>query len=117
MVQLLVRKWDPALSRDVLAHWLDLMNSQGWIAREQILGEEARARVPTEFMVQDPHAANPPTLFLVLADMARGLQAGGDGVGVYHSSVLQADADFLRAGTPCFGLSFSSWKVNEMQRA
>ncbi|KAK9836881.1 hypothetical protein WJX74_010329 [Apatococcus lobatus] len=48
--QLLVRKWDPAISRDVLAHWLDLVNSQGWIAREQILGEEARARVPAEFM-------------------------------------------------------------------
>jgi len=32
------------MNRDVLGHWFDLMNSQGWIAREQILGEEARAR-------------------------------------------------------------------------
>jgi len=42
--QLLVRAWNPALSRDVFAHWLDLMTAGGWIAREQILGDEARAR-------------------------------------------------------------------------
>ena len=42
--QLLVRRWAPALSREALAHWLDLMAADGWIAREQILGEEARAR-------------------------------------------------------------------------
>lgn len=38
------RQWSQPLSREVLAHWFDLMNAQGWIAREQILGEEARAR-------------------------------------------------------------------------
>ncbi|KAK9863279.1 hypothetical protein WJX84_010392 [Apatococcus fuscideae] len=98
--QLLVHKWDPAISRDVLAHWLDLINSQGWIAREQILGQEARARVPEEFMVQNPDAANPPTLFLVLADMARGLQAAAEGSSSRSKEVLQADADFLRAAWP-----------------
>ena len=36
MLQLLISKWDPAMSRDMLAHWLDLMNKQGWIAREQV---------------------------------------------------------------------------------
>ena len=25
------------MSRDALAHWLDLMNKQGWIAREQVM--------------------------------------------------------------------------------
>ena len=34
--------------------------------REQILGEEARAKVPSEFVVQNNHNANPPTLFLPL---------------------------------------------------
>ncbi|KAK9823782.1 hypothetical protein WJX72_005454 [[Myrmecia] bisecta] len=68
--QLLVRKWDRRLSRDILAHWLDLMNSHGWIAREQILGAEARSRVPADFVVQRPDSANPPTLFLPLSDMA-----------------------------------------------
>ena len=42
--QLLVRRWDTEMARDQLAHWLDLMNWEGWIPREQILGEEARAR-------------------------------------------------------------------------
>ena len=36
MLQLLISRWDPAMSRDMLAHWLDLMNKQGWIAREQV---------------------------------------------------------------------------------
>ncbi len=36
VLQLLLSKWDPAMSRDMLAHWLDLMNKQGWIAREQV---------------------------------------------------------------------------------
>ena len=50
--QLLIRRWDGLLSRDMLAHWLDLMNSEGWIPREQILGAEARARVPDPFILQ-----------------------------------------------------------------
>ncbi len=37
----------------------------------QILGEEARSRVPADFLVQSPDVANPPTLFLPLADMAQ----------------------------------------------
>lgn len=42
------------------------MDEDGWIAREQILGLEARSKVPAEFQVQYPHYANPPTLFLIL---------------------------------------------------
>lgn len=38
--------------------------------REQILGKEARARVPAEFVVQHPTHANPPSLFLPLLVMA-----------------------------------------------
>lgn len=41
------------------------MDEDGWIGREQILGPEARSKVPVEFQVQYPHYANPPTLFLV----------------------------------------------------
>eukprot|EP00899_Mesostigma_viride_P027617 jgi/Mesvir1/803/Mv17396-RA.1 len=68
--QLLVGRWDPALRRDVLAHWLDLMNVNGWIPREQILGAEAARKVPAEFVVQSSGHANPPTLFLPLMAMA-----------------------------------------------
>ena len=41
---LLISKWNPEISADIMAHWLDLMNSEGWIPREQILGPEARGK-------------------------------------------------------------------------
>ena len=61
-----VMEWDLDLSVSVLQSWLRLMDADGWIAREQILGPEARSRVPEEFQVQYPHYANPPTLLLLL---------------------------------------------------
>ena len=45
---LLVSKWNPEISADILAHWMDLINVEGWIPREQILGLEARAKVRSE---------------------------------------------------------------------
>ena len=45
------------------------MNVEGWIPREQILGSEARARVPDEFVVQKNNQGNPPTLLLTLDAM------------------------------------------------
>jgi mannosyl-oligosaccharide glucosidase len=54
------------LALEVVKSWFALMDADGWIAREQILGPEARSKVPTEFQVQYPHYANPPTLYLVL---------------------------------------------------
>ena len=63
---LLISQWDPEISKDIISHWLDLLNSEGWIPREQILGDEAMARVPAEFVVQRNENANPPTLFLPL---------------------------------------------------
>lgn len=68
--QLLIQQWDLLASCDVLAHWLDLMNEDGWIPREQILGSEARSRVPAEFVSQHPTHANPPTLFLPFMRLA-----------------------------------------------
>jgi len=43
------------------------MDETGWIAREQILGDQARSKVPKEFQIQYPHYANPPTLFFILS--------------------------------------------------
>ena len=50
----------------IVKSWFNLMDEDGWIAREQILGDEARSKVPAEFRIQYPHYANPPTLFIVL---------------------------------------------------
>jgi mannosyl-oligosaccharide glucosidase len=66
---LLVNKWNPEISVDIISHWLDLMNTEGWIPREQILGEEALSRVPEEFVVQKNDVANPPTLIMALYDL------------------------------------------------
>ena len=41
----------------------------GWIPREQILGDEARTKVPAEFVVQHNKKANPPALFLPIKAM------------------------------------------------
>ena len=62
--QLMVQKWDPSITKQVIAHWLDLLNYYGWIPREQILGVEARRKVPDQFVVQQNTNANPPTFFL-----------------------------------------------------
>ncbi|KAJ7242412.1 hypothetical protein O6H91_Y435700 [Diphasiastrum complanatum] len=64
--QLIISRWDRNISRDIIGNWLDLMNEDGWIPREQILGAEARSKVPEEFILQRTDNANPPTLFLSL---------------------------------------------------
>ncbi len=69
--QLMISQWDQSISRDVIAHWLDLLNADGWIPREQILGDEARKKVPKEFVVQHGENANPPTLFLAIQSILK----------------------------------------------
>ena len=76
---LLISKWNPEISADIMAHWLDLMNSEGWIPREQILGPEARAKVPAEFIVQNNKNANPPTLLLTLHSMLKDMSLRENG--------------------------------------
>ncbi|SPQ21135.1 69ecd459-f685-4579-8bc8-fe9ee5bd7476 [Thermothielavioides terrestris] len=61
-----VADWDIDLTMEIVRSWFNLMDDDGWIAREQILGAEARSKVPGEFQTQYPHYANPPTLFFVL---------------------------------------------------
>ncbi|XP_012851159.1 PREDICTED: mannosyl-oligosaccharide glucosidase GCS1-like [Erythranthe guttata] len=72
--QLLIWRWDVKISLDIIGHWLDLMNADGWIPREQILGAEALSKVPSEFVLQYPTNGNPPTLFLVLRDLVSGIK-------------------------------------------
>ncbi|XP_030046760.1 mannosyl-oligosaccharide glucosidase isoform X1 [Microcaecilia unicolor] len=89
--QLLVSQWDTAMSQEVIASWLDLMNVEGWIPREQILDNEARSKVPSEFILQRNENANPPTLFLVLEKLIRGLEV---------ASLVQKDELYLRKLLP-----------------
>ncbi|KAG4305512.1 hypothetical protein PORY_001068 [Pneumocystis oryctolagi] len=63
---LLIGFWDNDLSLEIIKSWISLIDEDGWIAREQILGDEARSKVPKEFVVQYPHYANPPTMMLPL---------------------------------------------------
>lgn len=71
--QLLIRRWDKKISMEIVGHWLDLINVDGWIPREQILGSEARSKVPEEFVLQHTSNANPPTLFLAIQDFLSSL--------------------------------------------
>ncbi|KAG8531945.1 uncharacterized protein KY384_003581 [Bacidia gigantensis] len=61
-----IAEWDMHVTLEIVRSWFNLMDDDGWIGREQILGAEARTKVPQEFTVQYPHYANPPTLFLIL---------------------------------------------------
>lgn len=70
-----VLDWDVDLTLQIVKSWFNLMDEDGWIAREQILGPEARSKVPPEFQVQYPHYANPPTLFFILTDLIDKLEA------------------------------------------
>ncbi|KAJ2704195.1 Processing alpha glucosidase I, partial [Coemansia spiralis] len=68
--QLLLARWDADLSLDIVRSWFHTMDRSGWIAREQILGDEARSKVPAEFQVQYPNFANPPTLLFAVKALA-----------------------------------------------
>ncbi|KYK61633.1 glucosidase I [Drechmeria coniospora] len=75
-----IADWDMDLALEIVKSWYNTMDADGWIPREQILGDEARGKVPEEFQVQYPHYANPPTLFLVIEDfMERLRKSNGSG--------------------------------------
>lgn len=64
-----ILEYDFDLALEILKSWFDLIDDDGWIAREQILGNEARSKVPEDFQVQNPNIANPPTLMLAFIDI------------------------------------------------
>jgi len=85
--QLIAAGVNPDLAWRAVQSWVDTMDAQGWIAREQILGGEARSRVPHQFQVQRPDIANPPSLLLPV------LRLAVDGVCSRGRSGLSAVAD------------------------
>ncbi|KAK0752276.1 glycoside hydrolase family 63 protein [Schizothecium vesticola] len=86
-----VVEWDLDLAVSVLQSWLDLMDDDGWIGREQILGPEARSRVPSQFQVQYPHYANPPTLSLLVPIIISKLAGASPYTG--HPSIYMSSPD------------------------
>ncbi|KAF2471559.1 glycoside hydrolase [Lindgomyces ingoldianus] len=92
---LLVLDWDLDLALEVVRSWLALMDKDGWIAREQILGPEARSKVPKEFQVQMPQTANPPTLFWIVSRFIDMLSGKTKYVG--HESVYLSQPDSGKA--------------------
>ncbi|KAJ2161219.1 Processing alpha glucosidase I [Coemansia sp. RSA 552] len=77
--QLLLSQWDADMSLDIVRSWYGTMDENGWMAREQILGEEARSKVPEEFQVQYPNFANPPTLLLAVSALNERLESDTGG--------------------------------------
>lgn len=63
---LVILDWDMDLTVEITKSWFKLMDDNGWIAREQILGPEAASKVPPKFQTQYQHYANPPTMFMVI---------------------------------------------------
>nr|CCA18876.1 mannosyloligosaccharide glucosidase putative [Albugo laibachii Nc14] len=64
--QLAILPFNQEITEQVILHWFDAMNENGYIPREMILGKVASARVPEEFLVQSPTHANPPSFLLCL---------------------------------------------------
>ncbi|KAI8083468.1 glycoside hydrolase [Thamnidium elegans] len=97
--QLLIGEWDNDLSLDIIKHWTDMIDENGWVAREQILGEEARSKVPTEFQTQFHHYANPPTLYLSIKRYIDRLDKKTESAFLYQSKMKIGsldDNDILR---------------------
>ena len=86
--------WDNDLALEVVKSWFGLEDEEGWIAREQILGEEARSKVPEEFQTQYPHYANPPTLLMPIAAFIERLQRTRRGVGLQEEEGIAVEDMF-----------------------
>lgn len=99
-----VADWDIDLVLEIIESWYNTMDDDGWIPREQILGAEARSKVPEEFQVQYPHYANPPTLFLIIEGFMEqlneakttGHSKASGGIRTAHLDNPEVGEDYLR---------------------
>ncbi|PPR04967.1 hypothetical protein CVT24_010425 [Panaeolus cyanescens] len=76
-----IGQWDNDFSLEILRDWINLIDENGWVGREQILGEEARSKVPAEFQTQVPNYANPPTLTMAVTAFIERLKQTSNGQG------------------------------------
>ncbi|KAF7322776.1 Mannosyl-oligosaccharide glucosidase [Mycena chlorophos] len=100
--------WDPDFSLEILKDWINLIDADGWVAREQILGEEARSKVPAEFQTQVPNYANPPTLTMAvtayIARVKKAVESSGPsnqdlGMDVGSQTVFSSETPELGVGS------------------
>jgi hypothetical protein len=68
---LVVELWDLELALKVLNSWMETVDSNGWIPREQIRGPAAETRVPEQFIPQSKDIANPPSFVFFLENVLR----------------------------------------------
>ncbi|KAK4669782.1 Processing alpha glucosidase I [Podospora pseudopauciseta] len=102
-----IADWDTDLALEVIKSWFNLIDEDGWIGREQILGAEARSKVPQEFQTQYPHYANPPTLFLVVEQFVERL-LNTNGTAAVHKERLSQSESLANASleNPEVGLDY-----------
>ncbi|GAA5925452.1 mannosyl-oligosaccharide glucosidase [Sporobolomyces koalae] len=94
---LLIGAWDNDLSLEILRSWIKLVDENGWVGREQILGDEARSKVPQEFQTQYPSYANPPTLTMGLTAFIGRLRQRG--IQSLSSIFASSEQDLLAAAS------------------
>lgn len=68
---LIVCRYSLDLCMKILQNWFDLMDFNGWIAREQIRNEEVAYGLEERFIKQDNYEGNPPTLIFSLLYLIR----------------------------------------------
>jgi mannosyl-oligosaccharide glucosidase len=68
--QNLVSLWDINLSFKIVRNWFfNIDDETGWLAREQILDTESRARSPPSSWAAIPNVSNPPSLYLFIENL------------------------------------------------
>jgi mannosyl-oligosaccharide glucosidase len=112
---LLVLEWDADLAIEVIRSWLALMDEDGWIAREQVLGGEAELATPGDFITQFPHIANPPTLFMVVSKCLDMLQGKTKYYGHDSWYLTKADAGktFITEIYPLLKRHYEWWRKSQ----
>lgn len=82
-------EYDSDLALEIIKSWFDLIDDNGWIAREQILGVESRERVPREFVDQSTEIVNPPTIMLAFTFLLE--RAHGDSEHPVNLDAVEGD--------------------------
>lgn len=109
-----VLDWDVDLAMEVVRSWLSTMDSDGWIAREQILGTEAENGTPGDSVTQYPHITNPPTLFFAVSRFIDILQGKTKYYG-HESTLLKPEAGkkFVAKLYPLLKKHYDWWRKSQ----